>query len=132
MCVFGPCFRPIVSFSPPDHEHPMITNAHSLTHPQLRELSRELAVELARVQRRLALADDVAQDEADAEHAEQQAKLAAQRDRLSAALGRVSDGQYGYCIACGGAIAYGRLLLHPDADLCLSCAQVPTTVAAEL
>ena len=39
----------------------------------------------------------------------------------SAALKKITDGQYGVCETCGEAIGYTRLLAHPGARRCLPC-----------
>ena len=48
-----------------------------------------------------------------------------QRDlnRIDAALSRVDDGDYGYCMECGESIAEGRLEVDPVAEKCISCAR---------
>jgi DnaK suppressor protein len=38
-----------------------------------------------------------------------------------AALGRIESGDYGRCGGCGGWIAYGRLLVMPEAEDCGGC-----------
>lgn len=43
--------------------------------------------------------------------------------RIEAALGRIEDGDYGYCVGCGEAIAAKRLALNPTTPLCIDCAQ---------
>jgi len=43
--------------------------------------------------------------------------------RLTNALRRIADGSYGRCAACGGGIAYGRLLVMPEARTCAGCGQ---------
>jgi len=43
--------------------------------------------------------------------------------RIDAALKRIDDGDYGYCIVCGEEIAVRRLELDPTAPTCISCAR---------
>ncbi|MEM7043925.1 MAG: TraR/DksA C4-type zinc finger protein [Pseudomonadota bacterium] len=43
-------------------------------------------------------------------------------DRIDAALGRLEDGTYGECVACGELIADQRLALDPSALFCIDCA----------
>ena len=43
--------------------------------------------------------------------------------RIDAALGRVEEGEYGYCLSCGDPIASKRLDLDPAAPNCIDCAQ---------
>ena len=40
---------------------------------------------------------------------------------LAAALDRVREGEYGYCIVCGGDIAHKRLEADPAAASCIDC-----------
>ena len=46
----------------------------------------------------------------------------AQRTRLTAALGRIAEGEFGYCTDCGDEISLSRLALDPSVPRCLSCA----------
>ncbi|MEZ5674501.1 transcriptional regulator, TraR/DksA family [Thalassovita litoralis] len=41
---------------------------------------------------------------------------------IQAALQRIRDGEYGYCVKCGDAIAEERLAVLPAAPLCTACA----------
>lgn len=59
-----------------------------------------------------------------------QAMSAAGRDRrkrelrrIDAALARIDDGEYGWCIDCGEDIDPRRLVADPAAALCLACAE---------
>ena len=40
---------------------------------------------------------------------------------LREALGRIDDGDYGVCAACGAAVPEARLLAMPTARTCVSC-----------
>jgi DnaK suppressor protein len=42
---------------------------------------------------------------------------------IDAALGRIEDGDYGYCLGCGEPIALKRLALNPTTPVCIECAQ---------
>jgi len=42
--------------------------------------------------------------------------------RINAALARMDEGEYGYCLECGEEIAARRLELDPAAPLCIKCA----------
>ena len=42
--------------------------------------------------------------------------------KISTALQRMEEGNYGYCVKCGEAIAIKRLELDPAAPLCIACA----------
>ena len=43
-------------------------------------------------------------------------------EKIAAALKRIKDGDYGYCISCGDAIDIRRLGIDPAAALCIACA----------
>lgn len=45
--------------------------------------------------------------------------------RIAAALQRLEEGEFGYCMACGEAIAVKRLELDPTVALCVTCASQP-------
>ena len=42
-------------------------------------------------------------------------------ERINAALDRLSEGTYGRCIRCGGAILAARLEVLPHAETCIDC-----------
>lgn len=43
--------------------------------------------------------------------------------RIDAALARIEDGDYGYCVTCGEEIARKRLDLDPATPNCIDCAR---------
>ncbi len=43
--------------------------------------------------------------------------------QIEAALGRIVDGDYGYCAGCGEAIGPQRLALNPTTPVCIDCAK---------
>ena len=43
--------------------------------------------------------------------------------RISTALSRVNEDEYGYCVNCGDEIAESRLKVDPAAPLCIACAE---------
>ncbi len=43
--------------------------------------------------------------------------------RIEAALERIADGEYGYCVNCGEPIAEKRLELDPTTPNCIACAK---------
>ena len=45
-----------------------------------------------------------------------------ERGRIAAALKRIDDGEYGYCLSCGGMIPAPRLQIDPAASQCVGCA----------
>ena len=59
--------------------------------------------------------------------AQQMAKAASrrrhtERGRIAAALKRIDDGEYGYCLSCGDMIPTARLKIDPAAAQCVGCA----------
>ncbi|WP_299843175.1 TraR/DksA C4-type zinc finger protein [uncultured Roseovarius sp.] len=46
-----------------------------------------------------------------------------EKTRLKAALGRLEEGEFGYCDDCGDEISLKRLELDPAAAKCISCAK---------
>ncbi len=46
----------------------------------------------------------------------------AERARIRAALGRLDEGEWGYCAGCGEEIAEGRLQGDPSLARCVGCA----------
>ena len=42
-------------------------------------------------------------------------------NRLSSALDRLEDGEYGTCVECGEAIAPARLRVMPEVETCVRC-----------
>lgn len=42
--------------------------------------------------------------------------------RIEQALKRIEEGEFGWCMDCGEAIAPGRLKIAPSAGLCVRCA----------
>jgi DnaK suppressor protein len=59
---------------------------------------------------------------------QQQSMVAANRraaqlrqQQAASALGRVEDGDYGFCVSCGGTIGYRRLKARPEAPFCIGC-----------
>lgn len=47
----------------------------------------------------------------------------AQRTAIQLAFARLQAGTYGRCLNCGGPIAEERLLILPEAELCIDCAR---------
>lgn len=46
----------------------------------------------------------------------------AELQRIDAALDRISEGEYGYCVSCGDKIAPKRLAVDPSVPTCIDCA----------
>ena len=42
--------------------------------------------------------------------------------RIDAAIARIDEGEYGYCVKCDEEIANARLELNPATPLCIECA----------
>lgn len=51
-----------------------------------------------------------------------QARRDGEARRLRAALARLDEGEYGYCLDCGEEISHERLELDPAAPRCIGCA----------
>lgn len=49
-------------------------------------------------------------------------RRAAERSRITAALERIEEGEWGYCLQCGAEIADKRLRHDPGVANCVSCA----------
>ena len=50
-------------------------------------------------------------------------RLRRRAESLEQALSRLSSGLYGICTQCGGPIHPERLMVMPDAESCIDCAQ---------
>lgn len=51
-----------------------------------------------------------------------QRRRAARRQRIMAALERIDEGEFGFCVDCGEAIPHGRITLDPTVTQCVDCA----------
>lgn len=63
---------------------------------------------------------DALQDQAMALETER--RRANELRRIEAALARIDDGEYGYCLTCGETIGDKRLELDPATPTCVDCA----------
>ncbi|MEM9632552.1 MAG: TraR/DksA family transcriptional regulator [Pseudomonadota bacterium] len=63
---------------------------------------------------------DALQRQAMAQASERQRRSDIQR--ILAALQRLDEGEYGYCVECGDEIAEKRLEVDPSAAFCINCA----------
>lgn len=52
----------------------------------------------------------------------QERRRATERARITAALTRLEEGEWGYCLTCGEAIAEKRLRHDPSVATCVGCA----------
>ena len=43
--------------------------------------------------------------------------------RIDAAMKRIGEDEFGFCLSCGGGVGDKRLSLDPSAPLCIDCAQ---------
>ncbi|MCB9989528.1 MAG: TraR/DksA C4-type zinc finger protein [Rhodospirillales bacterium] len=78
------------------------------------------AVELDQtVQGRLSRMDAIQQQEM---AKETERRRAIERQRIDAALKRMEDGDYGYCVKCDEEIVAARLNLDPATPTCINCA----------
>lgn len=64
---------------------------------------------------------DALQGQAMAQASERQRRLDLQK--IEAAVKRLEEGDYGYCLDCGDEIAEKRLEIDPAAALCVTCAR---------
>lgn len=55
--------------------------------------------------------------------AETQRRRSLELKRIGAALRRLQEGEYGYCLSCGEDIVPARLKLDPAVTQCVACAQ---------
>ena len=76
------------------------------------ELQQDSAGRLSRM--------DAMQQQAMAQATERRRK--AELSRISAALARIKEGEWGYCAQCGEEIAEGRLRNDPSVARCVGCA----------
>lgn len=51
-----------------------------------------------------------------------QARRVTERARIKAALERIDEGEWGYCLNCGDKIAEARLRHDPSIPTCIKCA----------
>lgn len=65
-------------------------------------------------------ADTLVADEESSEGALAE-KVARELAEVDAALGRIAEGRYGTCAACGGPLGLQRLRAIPEARYCLGC-----------
>ena len=54
---------------------------------------------------------------------EQERRREIELQRITSALKRIEDGEFGFCNSCGENIQLGRLEAAPSNPLCLDCAQ---------
>lgn len=52
----------------------------------------------------------------------QERRRTAERARIKAALDRIDEGEWGYCVRCGEEIAEKRLHHDPSVAVCVGCA----------
>lgn len=64
---------------------------------------------------------DALQGQAMAQASERQRR--AEIDKINAALKRLDDGDYGYCVTCGEEIPEKRLAVDAAAPFCIGCAK---------
>lgn len=53
----------------------------------------------------------------------QQRRRQAERAAIDAALARIEEGEFGFCVKCGEEIAPARLEHNPAASTCIQCAR---------
>lgn len=64
---------------------------------------------------------DALQSQAMAQETER--RRAIELTKIEAALSRITEGEFGYCVACGEEIGLKRLELDPTVPLCIDCAR---------
>lgn len=64
---------------------------------------------------------DALQQQAMSKESERRRRL--ELDKIAAALKRIDNGEYGWCLRCEEAIAGERLKVDPAATLCIECAR---------
>lgn len=109
-----------------------------LTPEQIEELRTELVRELARLERSMATSAEAARPvQLDQTSVGRLSRMdALQNQQLTAnlhgreqtrhaqivdAIARIEAGTYGTCLTCGQPIAFGRLLVFPEARSCAAC-----------
>ena len=107
--------------------------ARRLTPAQLQDLEQELRSQRARLERSIATrmgADDPAPTMGTVLQRRQaegglstalETRIFDRHQMLDSALRRLETGTYGLCVSCHNPIAYGRLLVMPEATYCVSC-----------
>jgi DnaK suppressor protein len=109
-----------------------MARAQVLSRRQLRELKAELLSERRRLERSMdvdAYADEslwnggggVTTLTASEAKGGVQTRTNARYGAIVSALHRLATGNYGKCVACDHPIAYGRLIVMPDALHCITC-----------
>jgi DnaK suppressor protein len=53
----------------------------------------------------------------------QQRRRQSERQAIEAALRRIEEGEFGYCLSCGEEIAEARLEQNPAVATCITCAR---------
>jgi DnaK suppressor protein len=64
---------------------------------------------------------DAMQQQAMAQESERRRQLRRRRRRIESALKRLDEGDFGYCVHCGEAIAEERLSFDPTVPSCVTC-----------
>lgn len=119
-------------------EKGMSENPPSLTEDQLDEIRSELLRSLRKIERSMKITNKAArpvkldqtsvgrlsridaiqnQSLTQGLQEREQAKHAA----IVGAIGRMDEGKYGICTACGRPIGFERLLIFPEAQMCADC-----------
>ena len=109
-----------------------------LTDAQRTELRSELEEQLAKLQKSMAVTDQALRpveldqtsvgrlSRMDSLQSQGMAKGLRERETLKLAmireaLERLDAGTYGICTACGGTVAFGRLIVFPESGTCGGC-----------
>ena len=84
-----------------------------------REASKTVELDQSRVGRLSRM--DALQGQAMSKETQRRRELELQK--ISAALNRIIEEEFGYCLRCGEFIGEGRLEIDPAATLCVKCAE---------
>ena len=60
----------------------------------------------------------------------QERRRSTERKRIAAALERLDEGEWGYCVSCGEEIAEARLRHDPSVAVCVGCVGADRTLRA--
>jgi len=116
-------------------EYPSLIDLQELQMTDIAHFKKKLEARLAELQERLTEIEE----ELDSPHSSDWEENAVEREgdevmeslgeaglqeirMIQAALARIEEGEYGYCLRCGDAISEERLELIPYATLCAKCA----------
>jgi len=104
-----------------EHFRELLTRRHA----ELLELSARLAEDASTVEADQQRLGRLSRVDALQNQAMSQETLRLRHEELakvSSALTRIDEGDYGFCLRCAKSVAQGRLEVDPSATLCIDCA----------